>query len=459
MEAPASTSIQSLETSAATQLRMSDLISALSFALDLTEGQPMGHSIKACLLAMRLADILGLGIIERSDLYYATLVKDAGCSSNAARMYEIFGGDERRAKKEVKTQDSSQVTVEGLEYLMRNVMPGKSRLERVVALANIAINRKKVTKELFQLRCERGGHIAMKIGMTDATREAIYCLDEHWDGNGFPEGRKGAEIPILSRIINVCQTLEVFVALNGPNDAFHVLRERTGSWFDPEIVNAALQLENDTALWETLEAEGIRETVMEAEPIGVFQFANEARIDSVCEAFAEVIDVKSPFTHTHSSRVSSIAVGIAKALGMSEKDLTLIRRASLLHDIGKLSVPNSILDKPGKLTAQEWETMRLHPYYTQRILERISGFKHLAFIASTHHEKLDGTGYYRNLRATQLPLSSRAITVADIFEAMTAKRPYRDPMPLELVMRIMTKEVPHALDEACFDALKTLDGI
>jgi HD-GYP domain-containing protein (c-di-GMP phosphodiesterase class II) len=459
MEAPAPTSTESVEVSATAPLRMSDLISALSYALDLTEGQPMGHSIKACLLAMRLADILGLSVEDRSDLYYATLVKDAGCSSNAARMYEIFGGDERRAKNEVKTQDSSQVTLEGLEYLMRNVMPGKSRLERVVALANIAINRKKVTKELFQLRCERGGHIAMKIGLSEAAREAIFCLDEHWDGNGFPEGRKGTEIPLLSRIINVCQTLEVFLALNGPGEAFPVLRERSGTWFDPDIVNAALPLENDKGLWETLEAEGIRDTVIEAEPLGVFQFANETRIDSVCEAFAEVIDVKSPFTHAHSTRVSSIAVGIAKELGMSQKDLTLIRRASLLHDIGKLSVPNSVLDKRGKLTAQEWETMRLHPYYTQRILERVSGFKHLAFIASTHHEKLDGSGYYRNLRATQLPLSSRAITVADIFEAMTAKRPYRDPMPTELVMRIMTKEVPQALDEACFDALKTLGDI
>ena len=459
MEAQAPPSTRVSEVASGTQLRMSDLISALSYALDLTEGQPMGHSIKACLLAMRLADILGLTVEQRSDLYYATLVKDAGWSSNAARMYEIFGGDERRANKEVKTQDSSEVTADGLEYLMRNVMPGKSRLERVVTLASIAINRKKVTKELFQLRCERGGLIAMKIGLSEATREAINCLDEHWDGNGFPEGRKSTEIPLLSRIINVCQTLEVFVALNGPGDAFHVLRQRSGTWFDPEIVNAALPLENDAALWETLEAEGIRDTVIAAEPLGVFQFANESRIDSVCEAFAEVIDVKSPFTHAHSTRVSLIAVGIAKALGMSPKDLTLIRRAALLHDIGKLSVSNSILDKPGKLTAQEWETVRLHPYYTQRILERISRFKHLAFIASTHHEKLDGSGYYRNLRATQLPLLSRAITVADIFEAMTAKRPYRDPMPTDMAMRIMTKEVPHTLDEACFDALRSLDDI
>ncbi len=437
-------------------LRMSDLISALSFALDLTEGQPMGHSIKTCVLAMRVAKILGLKVEEQSDIYYATLVKDAGCSSNAARMYEIFGGDERRAKREVKTQDSSQVTVEGLEYLMRNVMPGRSKLERIVALANIAINRRKVTNELFQLRCERGEDIARRIGLSRGSCDAIYSLDEHWDGNGFPHGIAGCKIPLLSRIINVCQTLEVFVSLNGPRDAFQVMRERTGSWFDPEIVQACMPMEQDDSLWETIEAEDFRETVMQSEPISVVLYADEARIDSVCEAFAEVIDIKSPYTHAHSTRVSSIAVGIAKALEMSEKDVTQIRRAALLHDIGKLSVPNSVLDKPGKLTAQEWETMRLHPYYTQRILERIEGFKHLAFIASTHHEKLDGTGYYRNLRATQLPLSSRAITVADIFEAMTAKRPYRDGMPVEMAHHVMGKMAPNQIDEDCVRALKGL---
>jgi HD-GYP domain-containing protein (c-di-GMP phosphodiesterase class II) len=142
---------------------------------------------------------------------------------------------------------------------------------------------------------------------------------------------------------------------------------------------------------------------------------------------------------------------------MDAKDLTLVRRAALLHDIGKLSVPNSVLDKPGKLNAQEWETVRLHPYYTQRILERVEGFKHLAFLASTHHEKLDGSGYYRNLRATQLPLASRAIAVADIFEAMTAKRPYRDGMPAEMALHIMAKMVPGQIDGECVGALRGLE--
>jgi putative nucleotidyltransferase with HDIG domain len=437
------------------QLRMSDLISALSLALDLTEGQPMGHAVKSCVLGMRMAEILKLSVETRSDLYYALLLKDAGCSSNAARMYEIFGGDERAAKKEVKTTDWSRVTFDGLEYLMRNVMPGRSRLDRVIAIAHIAINRKDQSTELFQLRCERGGQIAKKIGLSEATTKAIYSLDEHWDGKGFPHGIKEAEIPLLSRIMNLCQTLEVFAAVSGPQDAFQVIEERSGTWFDPELVAACRELEKDAALWELLETEDVRAKVIDIEPFGVFQYADDSRIDSICEAFADVIDVKSPYTHAHSKGVTAAAVAIASRLGL-DREIPVIRRAALLHDIGKLSVPNKILDKNGKLTAQEWEAMRLHPYYTQRILERISGFKHLAFIASTHHEKLDGSGYYRNLRATQLPLSARSITMADIYDALSAKRPYRDALPTEKVLEIISREVPHALDESCFEALKAI---
>jgi HD-GYP domain-containing protein (c-di-GMP phosphodiesterase class II) len=440
--------------SAAHQLRMSDLISALSFALDLTEGQPMGHAIKTCALGMRLAELLHLPIEQRSDLFYALLLKDAGCSSNAARMYEIFGGDERAAKREVKQTDWTRVNLDGLEYLMRNVMPGRSRLERIMAMANIALKRKEQSEELFGLRCDRGGTIARKIGFSEQTAEAIFCLDEHWNGNGFPRGLRGDQIPLLARIMNLCQTLEVFVSVNGPQDAFPVIRERSGTWFDPEIVSCAMQLEADSALWEKLDTQAVRTEVMELEPIGVFQYADDTRLDSVCEAFADIIDIKSPYTHAHSRGVTCAAGEIAKRVNLSDKDQIIVRRAALLHDIGKLGVPNSILDKPGKLTAQEWEQIRLHPYYTQRILERISGFQHLAFVASTHHEKLDGSGYYRNLRESQLPLSSRAIAVADVYDALSAKRPYREALPADEVLKIVAKEVPHALDETCFEALK-----
>jgi HD-GYP domain-containing protein (c-di-GMP phosphodiesterase class II) len=443
--------------SSPTQLSMSDLISALSYALDLTEGQPMGHAVKCCFLSMRLADILQLPVQQKSDLYYATLLKDAGCSSNAARMFEILGGDERKAKQEIKSTDWTRVTFDGLEYLLRNVMPGRSRLERVFAIASVATSREAQTRELISMRCDRGAQIARKIGFPEATPAAIYSLDEHWNGKGFPEGRKGADIPFMSRIMNLCQTLEVFVTLNGVSDAFQALRDRSGTWFDPELVKAAGELEKDQELWKIIEEDRVREEVIGLEPASVLLYVDEARLDNVCEVFANVIDIKSPYTHSHSRGVTSVAVAICQRLVLPEDEVRLVRRAALLHDIGKLSVPNNILDKPVKLTATEWETVRLHPYYTQRILERIRGFQHLAFVASSHHERLDGSGYFRNLKAGQIPITSRAIAVADVYDALSSKRPYRSALTKTDVLRTMAAEVPHALDADCFAALKSLD--
>lgn len=417
----------------------------------------MGHAVKCCLLAMRLADVLQLSVQQKSDLYYATLLKDAGCSSNAARMYDILGGDERKAKQEVKSTDWTRVTFDGLEYLLRNVMPGRSRLERVFAIASVATNRDAQTRELIGIRCDRGAQIARKIGFSESMTSAIYSLDEHWNGKGFPEGLEGAQIPLLSRIMNLCQTLEVFVTLNGVSDAFQVLQDRSETWFDPELGQAATQLEKDSELWKLIEQDRVRDEVIDLEPTGGLLYVDEIKLDSVCEAFAGIIDVKSPYTHTHSRGVTSVSVAICQRLGLPEEQVTLVRRAALLHDIGKLSVPNNILDKPGKLTAAEWETVRLHPYYTQRILERIRGFQHLAFVASSHHEKLDGSGYFRNLNAAQLPLTARAIAVADIYDALSSKRPYRSALAKSEVFRIMSVDVPQALDPDCFSALKSLD--
>ncbi len=131
----------------------------------------------------------------------------------------------------------------------------------------------------------------------------------------------------------------------------------------------------------------------------------------------------------------------------------MIRRAALLHDIGKLSLPNTILDKPAGLTPREWETVRLHPDYTHRILEKIDGFQELAFVASTHHERLDGSGYFRNLRGEHLSLPCRIVAIADVFDALSSSRPYRDKLPRETVLQIIAKKVPHQLDLSCYEAL------
>ena len=277
-------------------------------------------------------------------------------------------------------------------------------------------------------RCERGAEIARQIGMSEATAQGIRSLDEHWNGAGYPDGRKGEEIPLLARIMNVSQTMEVFASAHGPAAAVAVISERSGTWFDPEIARLVRHLQKDEALWLRVSSKNAREYALQMEP-GIAIPASPQRIDDICRAFAEVIDTKSPYTYNHSLGVARAAVEIAEGLGLAPQTVTMVRRAALLHDIGKLSVSNSILEKPGALSDDEWRVMKLHPAYTRMILQTISGFEHLAFVASVHHERLDGSGYPDGLAADELPLTARIVCVADTFQAITEDRPYRAGRP------------------------------
>ena len=181
--------------------------------------------------------------------------------------------------------------------------------------------------------------------------------------------------------------------------------------------------------------------------------ADEETLDNLCITFADVIDAKSPFTFTHSSSVSQVAAAMGTQLGLKDEEVRMIRRAALLHDVGKLSVPNSILEKPGALTAEEWKAIANHPFYTHQILNRITGFEELAGIAAAHHEKLDGSGYYLGLRGPDLPLAARILAVADTYDALAADRPYRAAMPTEKALGIVAAQAPNKLDADCVEAL------
>jgi HD-GYP domain-containing protein (c-di-GMP phosphodiesterase class II) len=434
-------------------IRFSDVVSALSVALDLTEGQPMGHAIRSCILGMRIAKELGLCAQDYSDLYYALLLKDSGCSTNSARLHQILGSDEIVAKREVKLEDWTKLSLSGARYLWRNVLPAGSLPHRLKRILQVALYQKSNNAELIGARCERGAEIARKIGLSEETAEAIRSLDEHWDGGGYPEGLERDQIPHLARIMNVSQTVEVYVAQQGTEAAVKVVSARSGSWFDPEIARVVQSLKGDSELWQRIAAPNAREFVLEMEP-GAAIPASPERIDSLCQAFAQVIDAKSPYTFNHSVGVADAAVEIAEAMVLAPGVVTMIRRAALLHDIGKLSVSNAILEKPGKLTDREWKIMKMHPVYSRLILSNISGFEHLAFVAAAHHERLDGRGYPDGLTETQMPLPARIIAVADVYQALTETRPYRDGLPLNVVFGMMDEDVPNRLDRDCVAALK-----
>ncbi len=229
-----------------------------------------------------------------------------------------------------------------------------------------------------------------------------------------------------------------------------------GRWFDPELVEVAVSLDRRGALWNNcLASDDVRETqraVVDLEP-GTHVYLDGQRIDQICEAFADVVDAKSPYTFRHSLGVTEAAVGIAQRLGLPSERVDFVRRAALLHDLGKLSVSNAILDKPSELNPEEWQAMREHPVQTRRILERVSAFQELAVVAGEHHEKLDGTGYPNGLSGGQLSLESRIIAVADVYGALSEDRPYRGGLGLEEIVAIMKKHLPHKLDADCFEAL------
>jgi HD-GYP domain-containing protein (c-di-GMP phosphodiesterase class II) len=432
------------------EIALSELIGALSRALDVAEGEPPGHAMRSCLIGMRVAEALDLDADTRSDLFYALLLKDAGCSANAAHMAALFGADDQVAKRTSKLVNWAR-PFDAFVWSLRTVAPEGSMAERTARLRAIR-NEGQVTRSLMRARCHRGAEIALKLGFSDATAEAIRALDEHWDGHGQPRGLRGTEIPLEARILCLAQTVEVFHAAGGPRAAYRVARKRSGEWFDPELVDALRSFRFDTRFWASLKDPD----VSAVEPPDRVLVADEARLDQIAEGFAAVIDAKSPWTHEHCDRVCAIAIGMAETMDFDEPSLRQLRRAALLHDLGKLSISSRTLDKPGPLTDQERARFHEHPLLAEQILGRVAGFGELAAVASAHHERLDGSGYPRGLAGDAITMPMRVLAVADVYEALISDRPYRPAYPWHEALDLMRADVPHRLDPRAFAALEAL---
>ncbi len=437
------------------RIRLAEVISALTYALDLTEGQRPGHTLRSTLVAMRVGQDLGLDFETLEALYYAALLKDSGCSSNAARMAALFGSDDQSVKREMRLVDWHDRWKLAMRTA-KNCGVGLNPVARVQHFLRIA-RTPGMTREIIQTRCERGAQIAFALGFPRATSEAIAHVDEHWSGLGHPVGLSGREIPLLSRILLIAQTIEAYWVEHGTAAAMTMLHARRGTWFDPTLVDRIAGWQRDGEWWASL-ADGARldHSVLALEPSSTPMLATDERLDAVAHAFAAVIDAKTPFTFRHSTNVARYAVGIASAMGADAKASRDILRAGLLHDVGKLGVSNRILDKPSTLTDAEFAEIRKHPQWTWQILERVTAFRHFAASAAQHHERLDARGYPWRMSADQLGYTARVLSVADVYEALTADRPYRAGMPVEKVLEIMAKDVGSAFDPDIFDAASAL---
>lgn len=436
------------------RIRLAELLSAFSYALDITEGQPEGHCTRACWIGVEIGKRLGLAETDSRDLFYAVLLKDLGCSSNAARICDLYGTDDRAFKRDFKLVGTSLSDV--VAFVIARTSAGAPLKRRAKAVTNILVNGPKIARELIQTRCERGADIARRLRFSPGVADAIYSLDEHWDGTGKPDGLKGEAIPLLSRIALLAQVAEVFHAHAGPEAATAEVKRRSGSWFDPDLADIFGSLSADPSFWEVLASPDLERRLLESAAAQCQITVDEDFLDDIAAAFGEVVDAKSPFTSGHSTRVASYTDRIAEIMDYAPDRRRWLRRGAFLHDIGKLGVSNSILDKPGKLDAAEWDVMRDHALHTGSILGRISAFQDLAPLAAAHHERIDGKGYPLGLKDIDIGLETRIITICDFFDALTADRPYRGAMPVGEALAVIGASVGEAIDPHCYQALQEM---
>ena len=438
---------------AAKGMELAQLLGALSYALDITEGQPEGHCVRSCWIGTQIGLELGLDSRQLHDLYYTLLLKDLGCSSNAARICELYLTDDLSFKRDYKRVSGALPEVVG--FVLGHTGLQAPLATRFRSILNIFQNGEQLARELIETRCQRGAEIALKLRFSQDVADGIQSLDEHWDGTGKAAGLSQHGIPIGSRIALMAQVVDVFHLAGGDAIARHEVERRSGTWFDPELVRCFRSVAARPQFWKTLEARDIDSVVFDLEPAHASRAVDDDYLDDIAAAFGQIVDAKSPYTSGHSARVALYADMIAETLGITPDRRRWLKRGALLHDLGKLGVSNSILDKPGKLDDDEWIAMRRHASLTGEILSRIDAFAELAQVSAAHHERLDGKGYPLGLVDAQICLETRIITTADIFDAITADRPYRAAIPVDRSLEMMGRDVGIAIDPRCLDALKS----
>ncbi len=434
-------------------LKLSELIGSLSYALDITEGQPAGHCVRCCWIGTQVGRRIGLPEEQLWELYYTLLLKDLGCSSNAARICALYLTDDLNFKHDYKQVGDSLPQVLG--FVLKHTGLKAGLAERFRSVMTILRDGPEIARDLVATRCQRGAEIAGLLRFPQGVSDGIYSLDEHWNGQGKPARLAGEAIPVYSRIALLAQVIDVFNMAAGRDAALREVRARAGQWFDPALVAAFEDVARADAFWDVLASPGIDRAVADLQPAGKAQHPlDDDYLDDIAIAFGQVVDAKSPYTSGHSERVALYTDMIAEALGLDAQRRRWLKRGALLHDVGKLGVSNSVLDKAGALDRAEWDAVKLHAEFTETILGRIAPFRELAAIAGAHHERLDGSGYPRGLGADDIRIETRIITTADIFDAITAARPYRGAIPIPQALDMMGKTVGSALDADCFDALR-----
>jgi HD-GYP domain-containing protein (c-di-GMP phosphodiesterase class II) len=401
------------------RVRLAELVASLSLGVDLGFGQPMEHVLRQCLIALRLAECVGLDPDERLVVYYTSLFVNVGCHSDAHEQAKWFGDD--IALKSLKYEHDPG-SAGGAAAAMRLLGSGHPPLHRFRVGLEFAFAGAKDLKSMINRHAALARILAEQLGLPLAVQEAVGASYEQWDGRGWPGQLKGAEVPMAARLTQLAEFIEVAHRVGGVAAATQLARRRAGKQFDPQLCDQlcanAEEILNDTAdahSWES---------VIDAEPALALWLTGED-FEAALVAVADCVDLKTPYLLGHARAVSQLAAAAGSGVGLAADDLRDVRRAGLVHGLGRLGISNAIWDKPGPLGFGEWERVRLQPYLTERMLHQSESLAPIGAIAVQLRERLDGSGYPHGLSGSSISMPARILAAADIYQSMCEPRPYR----------------------------------
>jgi HD-GYP domain-containing protein (c-di-GMP phosphodiesterase class II) len=415
-------------------------------------GQEREKAIRAAVVAVALARRLDLAEPEVADVYWTAVMRHLGCTATPHEEGAIFGPDDLAMRRVAeRTDDAAPRELLGL-LAVTGAGAGLRRPARVVR----ALTSRRRIADILRATCEVGAMLAERLGLGETVARSLAESLERWDGKGAPQGLRGDRIAAAARIAEPATQAVIFHRLGGADAALAMAARRSGGWFDPAVAEALRAV--GRGILERLEAEDPWELFLEAEPEPVRRIP-DGQVDRVAEAFADMVDLKTPFTLGHSAGVAGLAAAAAERLGFPDPDRRDLRRAALLHDLGRVAVPVGVWERPGPLRTADRERVRLHPYHTERILDRSGALRRVSRVAGMHHERQDGSGYHHGAAAAETPAAARLLAAADAFHAMTEPRPHRPARSPEEAADLLGREAAAGrFDPECVRAVLEAAG-
>jgi HD-GYP domain-containing protein (c-di-GMP phosphodiesterase class II) len=442
-----------MPTSGERPIRAAEVVGALSLATDLGTGQPLEHALRTAVLAVRLGELAGATTQELVDTYYVALLHASGCTSNGHEAAQLFGDDiaHRAAFYLVDPVNPAEV----LAFYRANVGLGRPPEVRAKLIEEAIANAGPRAREGFAMMCEVAQRFAGWLGLATSIQLALEYVFARWDGKGFPNVA-GDAIPLPMRLLHVARDFSIFLSAAGADEAGAVLQRRAGAAYEPRLTELAVR--NFADIIAGLDESRIWEHALECEPAPQMRIAGD-RIDNAFAAIAAITGLKSPWLREHSTGVAELAEAAAWRLGLPAASVSVVQRAALAHDLGRVGVSNAIWEKPGSLAFGEWERVRLHAHFTERAFAQSPALADIGCLAGSHHERLDGSGYHRGVRGPDLDAAARILAAADCYSAMREARPYRPALAVHEAERELQREAQEGrLDPDAVDAVLAAAG-